>query len=228
MQGPRSLLEAVAKATLGDIATDRSLGLTTFDPGDLLAGGIPRMLETASERCSESAADVSAEGRGLRNLLLVEIRPNGPAEEVWVIDGWSFLRVHGTALDLRSADLRGALLSGAPLAASDLRDAKLAGADMTRADLSGCDLSRADLSAVDLYSASLNGCNLTETDLSRANLRHADLRDTVCDRTALRGADLWMSYLWDVDLSRAFTAGTDVTRADYLNTKVPNRRAKSE
>jgi uncharacterized protein YjbI with pentapeptide repeats len=228
MKKNRSLLAGVATSILGDSSTDRLMGLTTFDPGDLLGGGIPQMMDTAAERCSDTAASVSSEGRGLRNLLLVEFSPDGPTKEVWVIDGWSFLRRHGSGLDLRYADLRGAFLSGAPLRTSDLKDAKLTGANLTRADLSCCDMSRADFSAVDFYSASLNGCNLTETDLSRANLRHADLRDTTCVRTAFRGADFWMSYLWDVDLSRAFTIGADVTRADYLNTKVPNRRVKNE
>ena len=68
-----------------------------------------------------------------------------------------------------------------------------------------------------LFSANLQAANLTETELCRADLRHADLRKAICIRTAFRGADLWNTYMWNVDVSQAFTAGADFERSDYLN-----------
>ena len=69
----------------------------------------------------------------------------------------------------RSANLRGAELSGA-----NLRDAYLSGAYLRDADLSGAYLRGADLSGADLRGAKLSGAYLRGADLSGADLSGAN------------------------------------------------------
>jgi len=66
----------------------------------------------------------------------------------------------GKRANLRSADLRGADLSGANLRSADLRRADLSGADLRGADLRRADLSGADLRGADLSDANLSGADL--------------------------------------------------------------------
>lgn len=167
-----------------------------------------------------TASELTDRGGALEALVLAELSSDSVPTKLWVLDGWSLLRAHGSAVDLRGASLRGAQLRGARLRGADLTDADLSGADMEKADLSDANLTGATLAGTILFSSSLQRADLTEADLSRADLRHADMRDSVCVRTALRGADLWGAYMWNVDVTQAFTVGTDLSRADYLNEKV--------
>jgi hypothetical protein len=63
-------------------------------------------------------------------------------------------------LDLRHADLAGAILGDISLERADLRGANLMGADLMGADLWGADLWGADLMGADLRRANLGGANL--------------------------------------------------------------------
>jgi uncharacterized protein YjbI with pentapeptide repeats len=101
-------------------------------------------------------------------------------------------------------DLRGALLSRAPLAEADLRNVNLTGAILNDADLSKAILSDADLSKADLRRA-----DLRKAILSRAHLSAADLSDAI-----LSGADLSGAHLRRAHLSGAIVIGALFSKAD--------------
>jgi uncharacterized protein YjbI with pentapeptide repeats len=154
--------------------------------------------------------------------VLVRLSGGEMPRDLWVFDGWSLLRARGQRMNLHGALLRGAQLRGARMKGADLENADLSGADMEKADLSTANLTGATVTGSRLFCANLQAANLTEAELCRADLRHADLREAICVRTAFRGADLWNAYMWNVDVSRAFTAGADFDRADYLNNVISN------
>ena len=91
----------------------------------------------------------------------------------------------GQKADLRGADLRNAVLSGAVLRGADLSGAVLSGAVLRDADLSGAVLSGAVLRGADL-----SGAVLRDADLRNADLSGAVLRDAVLSGAVLRGAVL--------------------------------------
>lgn len=197
--------------------------LVPADPVALAVRGAAQVVREAldSGRTARTAADVARVKGTLQTLVLVKRSESDPEPHArWIIDGWRLLRAGATGADLRGAPLRGARLQAARLGSADLAEADLAGADLEKADLSQANLTGADLTAACLFSASLKKADLTEASLCRADLRHVDMRDSVCVRTAMRGADLWGAYLWNVDVSMAFTEGLDVDRADFLNAKV--------
>jgi hypothetical protein len=77
------------------------------------------------------------------------------------------------AIELSSADLRGANLADAVLNGADLTNTRLGGANLrgaklTRANLNGADLRKADLRKADLSGASLVGAILDSADLKDA------------------------------------------------------------
>jgi len=92
-------------------------------------------------------------------------------------------------LPFSNLNLRGAQLSGLPLAGADFSDADLVDAEIKRTDLTGANFSEADLTNVDL----------TETIFIDANLSEATLRNTDLSGTDFTGADLR-----EVDLTDAF------------------------
>jgi hypothetical protein len=184
-------------------------------------GGAPDPLVVA-----RSARGLSSPGYGFQSLAVLEAGPGDVQSEdadtaqlargriVSILDGHLALRRHGRGLPLAGADLRGARLRGAALAGADLTDANLCGADLERADLEGADLSGADLQGCNLYRTNLRGARLHHADLRRASLRHAELRESSLAGCALRGADLWAANVWQVDWSRAYLDGVDLSRAD--------------
>jgi len=194
-------------------------GLTATCGVDLGVQGVSGVVASAiaNGRMVGTARQLAQVRGDLQCLVLVQFDANARLNRSWVIDGWSLIRAHGEGLCLKGAALRGALLCGARLARADLEEADLCGTDLEKADLSGANLSGANMAGSRLLSASLNGAVLVEAELCRADLRHADLRGADCSRTTFSGADLWNAYLWNVDLSKAFTERTDVHRANHLN-----------
>jgi uncharacterized protein YjbI with pentapeptide repeats len=108
-------------------------------------------------------------------------------------------------LDLRQADLRGAMLQDANLAGCSLREvdmsrANLHGSDLSSSDLRGANLEGSDLSSailagLSLRGALLPGANLQATDLTGANLRGSDLSGASLDRADLGNSDLTTAIL---------------------------------
>nr|WP_246385538.1 pentapeptide repeat-containing protein [Armatimonas rosea] len=76
-------------------------------------------------------------------------------------------------VDLRRADLSGAILNRADLESADLRGANLKQSDLRWANLRNADLSYATLTGADLENADLRGANLDNADLLGANLLRA-------------------------------------------------------
>lgn len=221
--GSRQLIDLAVAACAPGADTQRFL--VAVEPVVLASRGVPAVAREALDdgRTARTAADVTAVEGTLQTLVLIE-RADGAHGRLWVVDGWRLLRADATGADLRGAPLRGARLQAARLASADLSEADLTAAGLEKADLSGANLTGADLTAACLFSASLQKADLTESSLCRADLRHADMRDSICVRTAMRGADLWGAYLWNVDVSQAFTEGLDIERADFLNAKVAGER----
>jgi uncharacterized protein YjbI with pentapeptide repeats len=74
-------------------------------------------------------------------------------------------------IDLSGADLRGARLSGATLAAVNLSGADLRNAQMDNANLAGANLSGSDLRNAEMNNADLSGADLSGTNFSGLDLR---------------------------------------------------------
>lgn len=212
----------MAACTAPGTVTDGYRLVSTDGPA-LATVGAARVVEVAlaSGRAFTTADELASAGAGLQTLVLARLTDDEARRApLWVVDGWALLRGSGAGVDLRGADLRGARLRGARMSGANLEDADLRCADLERAELAGANLTGAALDGSLLFSATLHKADLTEASMCRADLRYADLRESVCVRTAFRGADLWGAYMWDVDVSQAFTEGTDFERSDHLNEKV--------
>ena len=111
-------------------------------------------------------------------------------------------------LDLRLANLEGAILSYAKLRNVDLGCANLSYANLINASLRGANLSYANLSYANLINANLRGVYLRGVDLNYANLSIANLR----------GADLTGTDLTYINLTGANLIDADLTGVKYNNT----------
>jgi uncharacterized protein YjbI with pentapeptide repeats len=114
-----------------------------------------------------------------------------------------------TGVNLRKADLQGAILIGANLSEADLSDTNLLNADLNRANLRGANLSETDLSSTNLMRTNLKSVNLAGANLSHTQLREADLR-----RANLKGANLTKAQLGSANLSGADLTLADLYKAD--------------
>ncbi len=142
-----------------------------------------------------------------RRLSALTIQAEVERHAVWVCSGWEM----GKRADFRLSNLRTIDLRGAVLRDADLHGANLGRASLSCADLEGADLHRAQLSRADLCNAELRWANLRDADLSRAQLRGAHLRDA-----DLHGADLGRADLEGADLTDADLRGADLARARGL------------
>lgn len=217
----RPLIDIAVEAS-GVSGSSEDFALVAVDPVGMGAVGLAETVREAVKagQLYRSAAEIARDGFGLRLLALVHLVARVEVKAVWVVDGWSLIKLQGRGADLRGANLRGADLRGAQLAGADISGADLSGADLEKADLTSARLVGADLSGCNLFSANLRRVDLTEADVRRADMRYADMREATCSRTAFRGADFWQAYLWNVDMSEAFTTGADYERSDHLNEKV--------
>lgn len=91
------------------------------------------------------------------------------------------------AIDLRTADLGWANLSGADLRWANLSGADLGGTNLSEAGLSGADLSGARLNFTNLSRARLSGANLNEVQLFETVLVDIDLSDVTGLETCYHG-----------------------------------------
>ncbi|MCG5500754.1 pentapeptide repeat-containing protein [Ectothiorhodospira lacustris] len=119
---------------------------------------------------------------------------------------WSYCRMLG--VDLRGADLTGAVLNNADLLAGRLEQTRL-----TDADLSYADLRQARFTDADLGGARLTGAILVEARLIRSRLTGADL-----SYADLRGADLSGADLTGALLSRAVWVDGRICAAGSVGT----------
>jgi hypothetical protein len=103
-------------------------------------------------------------------------------------------------IDLREADLAGAILGRADLREADLRGAILREATMFWTDLREAILVGADLHGAVLYNADLRGAFLAWADLTEAYLGGAYLRGAVMRGAFLFGADLRETKNWTPEL----------------------------
>jgi uncharacterized protein YjbI with pentapeptide repeats len=137
------------------------------------------------------------------------------------LSGAVLLGAYLSGADLREADLSGALLSGgADLSRADLRGADLSGALLSRTLLSGADLRQADLSGAVLLGANLSGANLSGVDLRGVDLTGAYLMKTNLSGADLREAKLSGVFLNEANLSAADLRGADLLLAQFVRTEV--------
>ena len=130
------------------------------------------------------------------------------------VEAWNTWRRDNrdTRPDLRGANLRLLILTGA-----DLRQVSLNGANLRQANLSGANLHQTDL----------RGAVLRQANLRDADLRLSDLRGAVLLQAQLCGADLREADLQGAHLNRADLTGADLTgaklsRAGYsVDTRFP-------
>jgi uncharacterized protein YjbI with pentapeptide repeats len=225
----RVLIDVAIKVCTG-LAPDTEYGLITTNSVQLAQLGVWEVAKSAISfgKIYRTAGELAENYAGLQTLILARLTDSEKPTDLWIFDGWSLLRSCGEDIDLRGALLRGAQLRGARMKGADLENADLCGADMEKADLSTANLTGAGMAGINLFSANLQAANLTEAELCRANLRHADLREAICVRTAFCGADLWNAYMWNVDVSQAFTTGADFKRADYLSNVISRAARKND
>ena len=120
-------------------------------------------------------------------------------------------------LDLRGADLRGAMLDGADLSGAILQEVKLSRARLIMADLSGANLWHADLSCSPYAymdkKTFLDGANLCDANLLYANLSGARLQEARLCGARLFEADLSDTFLYQAKLNGAYMSLANLTRA---------------
>jgi len=110
---------------------------------------------------------------------------------------WNAWRMEnpGVQIDLQSADLFQANLTGANLSNADLRRANLREANLTSSNLAGVQFYRCNMNKANLKDSNLSGANLYRVylgraDLSRANFTGADLQLSILVETKIEGAIL--------------------------------------
>jgi len=108
-------------------------------------------------------------------------------------------------VDLRSAQLDRACLTGTWIRHANLARAWLRGTKLDCSDLKNTDLRRAHLAEASLVKANLAGAYLEGAELARADLRGADLR----------GADMRALHLREAQLTNARADATTMWPADF-------------
>jgi uncharacterized protein YjbI with pentapeptide repeats len=124
---------------------------------------------------------------------------------------------------LRGADLSGAVVYGSDLRAVDLSATSLGGADLSAANLSGADLSAADLGNADLSGAEVGNKDMVEggtTHLEMANLHFANLNGADLVGANLRGAILVSAGMGDTDLTYADLTDVDLSLANLWRARL--------
>jgi len=164
-------------------------GLNETDPGDAV-----RRLARAITLASLMVLDGRRKGMLLQFLYEADlISQSDPAQDLMIQA--DLVDVGGPVLDLRKADLRGAILAEKDLSGSHLQEVDLSGADLhfsilNNANLRGARLAEANLSEAQLIGASLRGAYLPDANLSGSDLTGAILRGAELMEANLEGADL--------------------------------------
>ncbi|HEX9793222.1 MAG TPA: pentapeptide repeat-containing protein [Planctomycetota bacterium] len=130
-----------------------------------------------------------------------------------------------SGLELRRADLRGAVLDGARLVDAHLEGADLRGASLRTAEMSGAQLQHADLRAVRLDGALLFGANLAQAETATIVQTMEARRRATGEHAFLLGADL--TECRGVTLDQAEAAQLDAaTRLPWYFTDRDETRAR--
>lgn len=125
-------------------------------------------------------------------------------------------------VQLNSADLRYAALSGLHLWKADLSSVDLSNADLSNADVTDAVLWSSNLSGVNLTDATANQADMSDTHLSGAILHHTYLYRTNLSDADLTDADLTEGRLLYTDLSNAYLTRADLTDAGLVGADLSN------
>ena len=177
--------------------------------------------ETASSR--ELSATRQAELRAIRVANEAAERPPYAWTRLtiddirWLIaeNGWSTSDEPGPRVDLRQANLVGVNLAG-----MQLRQAQLQGAVLVQVNLQGADLFYADLTGADLREVQAQGAQLAMARMRGARLQHAQLTGANMGQCWLPEADLSQARLDGADLSSAQMERADLHEASLVCTRL--------
>ena len=142
-----------------------------------------------------------------RDLSNIDFSPETIQEEVALRAQPAWLSRSEEGLNLKGANLQGAILMSVDLREADLRNANLQGAILIASDLEGANLVGADLA----------GANLMNTRLQGAKLGFANLEEADLSMARLQGANLWGANLKNAFLESAYLQGAFLVRADLTN-----------
>ncbi|WP_179228736.1 pentapeptide repeat-containing protein [Leptolyngbya ohadii] len=123
-------------------------------------------------------------------------------------------------LDLRQADLSGAILKEADLDGANLRQADLSGVKFIYTNLNGADLQCANLSHASISYGELRNVDLLGSDLSGAILDDLKLTHTDLSHADLSGSEIYATDLTGADLSCANLSRAKLMRVDLSKTKL--------
>lgn len=124
-------------------------------------------------------------------------------------------RAKGERLNLRYERLTNLVLSGLDLRGADMTGALLAGANLTGANLYQANLTGANLLNANLTGAHLGNANMTDTYMGRANLSDAHMMGALLSRT-----DLYRADLSNADLRGAYLAGSHLSSANLAGAEL--------
>jgi uncharacterized protein YjbI with pentapeptide repeats len=120
-----------------------------------------------------------------------------------------------SSIDLRCADLQGAVFEG-----TDLSQADLSGANLSRATFRGATMIQTNLSGAVLRDTTIQDSNLGQAVLRGADLRGVQIRNAELTQVELPGADLVGAVLVDVDLGQADLTGARLVEADLTDAQL--------
>jgi uncharacterized protein YjbI with pentapeptide repeats len=121
-----------------------------------------------------------------------------------------------SGIQLREANLSGAILEEIRLDDAYLAEANFNGAFMRGASLNRVDLEKASLRDAYLHRAQLNTSDLESADLSGAHLNKASLQQAILHRAILRGTELGQANLSGADLRESLLdSGTLLHRTHF-------------
>lgn len=138
-----------------------------------------------------------------------------------------------TAENLCGADLRGANLEGAVLFMADCEGANLKGANLSGASLGDCNfmnacledcvmcgatLDRANLTGASLQRASLLTCSMIECNCSGANMDHANLSGATLIRANMSGATLKGTTVMATNMEGVSLTRANLQKASFTST----------
>src|SRR5208337_109272 len=125
------------------------------------------------------------------------------------LEGAVFIGSKLGKVNLKNANLEGAVLYGAQLQGASLFSADLQGASLILAQLQGASLVQAQLQGASLYQAQLQGALLNSAKLQGAFLNSVQLQGASLVEAQLQGASLFASQLQGASLVSAEINATD-------------------
>ncbi len=147
-----------------------------------------------------------------------------PSEEVQSLLTLLFVQKHeifrGCHINLQGSWLNGADLKSARLKGAVLTEAHLQGADLGRSQLQGAKLEKTQLQGATLIETQLQGANLEKAYLQEASLLFTHLQRATLEEVQLQEADLYGARLQGANLDKAQLQGASLEEAQLQGTNL--------